>query len=1724
MAPKTTPPRVPGYELGARIGRGGNADVWEARELRGEGRRVALKIAREPGYHDRYLDEFRLLRRLAHSTLTRAFDFGRIEENDRYWIALERIDGSDLLASATELQLESGERAPAELIALFLQVASGLEYLHRQGLLHLDLKPSNVLCRVPHAKLIDLGAAMQRGRTPTGAIACTPAFCAPEVARGGKPTASSDLFSLGATLRCCLVGELPTSDPGISQKSPDAREPIADIPKKLDELVARLSDPVPDRRPRDAGEVLQKLELLLESRSQPWVLREEPDFRGREAELQDCLGWLDRVHAGEGPGLFAIHGGPDLGKTRLVDAVVTEARAMEIETIEISATGRVGEPVLRRLVRSLLRTRSLARAEVEPFRFLLDYFDIESDPASQRDQSRQPLARTHARVVRDAWRLVDAIGCDRALLLVLEDLHLADALAREWLLRLDAEVPKTLGILTTSREDPRPDRTEPAEGIDCRTAVLGPLDVPSAEATLASQQSTLPRQVIARILSVSEGYPGQIARHLQQAIDTFRGSTRPRALPPETLARLQSLSRNSADDARRVLLSVALAAMPLDEESLARLLEIELRTVRRALAELTGRGYLSLSSSGYFVPQDIDPSVLIASFDTGEKRQAHARLARFLEKSPERRARAALHFQLAGDHDRAAPLLEDSLDWLRSPRHSYEAIELCEEILRHPLKVESHVALHELLADHLLRVGRLGEACARLEALLRQRAGDLPQAMRILRKLGTAQQRIGDTEAARRAYLLASERVQDREPAGEVLDLYYELAAFHLFTGRLDLAEQQARGGFEMLESPRAEDLDARSRAACQLKLRSVLGNVALRQFRYEEAITEFRAGLKCAEKALVPSDESVLLNNLGLAYRQSNRLRQALEINARASRLAMELADDMALFSIRCNEAAVLGRMGRAKEAADILGSLERQPVHAESKRAQLFLLFTRGLTRRFDPVDQSALWSRCKTLAHEIDDPAFARFADLHLLENELREGRLHAARRIVAVLESGGGDPQVQAARDARAAWLEALLGHEQEALGILERMRTRWTEDIDEHSHHAQLVDALFEAAALLELYQSEAAATRLEALESIFAAIEEVPALTECGLMLAELHLRRGDLASVRGQLDSIRGRNAARDAATDPRPADPRVAALELRLAIASDESSLADVQRSASDLRQCLSPHVDSELCWQVEWLVEIASGSDGLSAASEVGRRASMPSSSRLLRDRFLEELSDADRQAYLARDHARRLGVSSLTSERKSADATGRSARRLFALQELVETEDAYRALRLLVEASDAQRALLLLDGRSRPIASLGFEDVEKRELSHLISRLQEVGTGPLEEGLCLELWNSDESALGAVYLGPGRATSSAEAYRSRMAFLSAFGAVLSSSPLYRSLARRQRAAEIETNTADLDLTRVIPHQSESMQRLMDLVQRTTDSDLPILLTGESGVGKDWLAQWIHNLGKRRRFAFRTQNCAAVPESLLEADLFGFEEGAFSGADRGKTGYIHEADQGTFYLDGVDSLTLATQGKLLRVLDEQTIRPLGSNLSHSIDVRFVASTQRELEPLVENGLFRRDLYYRLAGLTLRIPPLRERLEDLPALIDHFSSTKGNHALHFEDDALLVLHGHSWPGNLRELETLVRRLCLLNARVVRADDVRRALDINTESGEFPRWIFRRSSYDEAQRAFRRAYLIHLFETSKGDMKTISETLGTTRRNAYLRFKRAGLSIRDLRTRFPQG
>jgi DNA-binding NtrC family response regulator len=288
-----------------------------------------------------------------------------------------------------------------------------------------------------------------------------------------------------------------------------------------------------------------------------------------------------------------------------------------------------------------------------------------------------------------------------------------------------------------------------------------------------------------------------------------------------------------------------------------------------------------------------------------------------------------------------------------------------------------------------------------------------------------------------------------------------------------------------------------------------------------------------------------------------------------------------------------------------------------------------------------------------------------------------------------------------------------------------------------------------------------------------------------------------------------------------------------------------------------------------------------------------------------------------------------------------------------------------------------------------------------------------------------------------------------------------------------------------------------QDKKMKKIFELISTIAQSDGAVLIQGESGTGKELVARAIHNRGPRSEEPFIPVNCAAIPSTLMESELFGYNKGAFTNATSTRIGKLEIAEKGTTFLDDIDSLDINMQGKLLRIIQEKEFERLGSNKVIKADLRFIAASNKNINEMISNGEFREDLFYRLNVLPVKIPPLRERRGDIQLLLNHFielyAQKSGKLPKKISEKALKFLKAYAWPGNVRELQNLIERLFTIsNSQVIHLEDI--------SYFNMPKAKIKGMTFKDAVREFERQYISEVLESVNGSRKSAAELLGIHR------------------------
>jgi two-component system nitrogen regulation response regulator NtrX len=463
-------------------------------------------------------------------------------------------------------------------------------------------------------------------------------------------------------------------------------------------------------------------------------------------------------------------------------------------------------------------------------------------------------------------------------------------------------------------------------------------------------------------------------------------------------------------------------------------------------------------------------------------------------------------------------------------------------------------------------------------------------------------------------------------------------------------------------------------------------------------------------------------------------------------------------------------------------------------------------------------------------------------------------------------------------------------------------------------------------------------------------------------------------------------------------------------------------------------------------------------------------------------------------------------------------------------VVDDEGAIRdSLRMILEYEDYQFV-------GAATGQEGIAAVQRERPDLVLLDIKMPGMDGLE--VLRKLHALDETLPVVMISGHGTTATAVEAIRSGA--LDFLDKPLSSERVIVTLQNALRQSELRSENRELKLAMEskyeIVGQSPALRRVLEAVQRAAPTNATVMLLGESGVGKELVARTVHRNSPRSGQRFVQVNCAAIPEELIESELFGHEKGSFTGATEKQIGKFEQADRGTIFLDEVGDMSPKTQAKVLRVLQEQEVERLGSARTIKVDVRVIAATNKDLEEAISRGEFREDLFFRLNVIPIVVPPLRERREDIPQLVQHFARlTSDEHNLKpkkFEAAAMDALQRYRWRGNIRELRNTVERVMIMSpADVVRHDDLpgeirsgesratsvsaaepRAAASAGAAAAPASSSTPPSGTLREFKDAAERAYLVQKLRENNWNISKTAEVIDTPRSNLYKKLEQYGI------------
>ena len=1722
------------FVLEDEIARTTLAAIFRIRTGGSGGRPLALKVALRPSDADdlaRFRHEIRLLSETRHPNVVEVHDFG-VLPGDFPFLTMELLTGE---SPAAHLR-GSGWEAFWDLA---IQAAAGLAHIHRQGVVHMDVKPANLGLAGgmaggsggrPVLKILDFGLAQERRGTLDRRIRGTLAYTAPEVLLQDDYDHRADLYSLGMTLYELATGFLPTAGEDreairfhLEGELPDPRALRSDLPPALAAILTRLLRRDPGERYASAGRLLADLAAAA-GRPIDAAELSFADGRvlasrliGRDEALGQLRAELVSVTEGQG-GVVLIEGGDGLGKSRLLRefrlfAAVDGARVGR-------GSGAADQP-LGAVVEALrgvgIEVRSLAPG------------------APAGEFGRRARYRLYREIALD---LAAHSQSGAPIVLLLDDLHLAGAESEELLRYLGEELRSFRVLVVASR---RPEgaqgtlRDEEPDG-PVRRLRLGALrrDETAVLVDACLGTAGLPASFYAWVHDETRGVPGRVQQTLRHLVDDgvlqsrdgewkpslpalARWGSSPGGREAQEWQRVQALPAAE----REVLTAAAVIAGAFSLGLLAALTRQDPQGLYEALSALVGQGHLErLREAGgalYRLPQRRLQQALYEDLGAEIRLALHGRLAllleeRLLQGEPGLAAAVAEHFWRGGDRQRSLPYLLRAAAEATAVYGYAQAAGFYGRAAEAAAESAGEATVRALAAqaEALEGAGSYPRALRVYQAILKRpdlpredRSGRLFMARLLLRE-GRLHTRLGEHAEALASHEGGLQLIAGLQQSELEIDLMQGKALALRDLANWDAAFETARSalaraGRERLEPQRANLLNTlatlysdrgdwrragrlsrrglwvaeRAReAGLLLTLRNNLGNVLWKTGRYEEALDLYRRNLAQCEQTHDPWGELFALNNLGIMEGSRGNWLQAREPLSRSADVARRLG-------ARENEALSRLNLGEVEE---VLGNWPRAERHYE-----------RAL----------------KLLADLPEHPdRYAVLAQLASLDR--KRGRSAEAERRVR--EALAGAEKVED-RDLLAACYFQL--------GLVEKDR----DDLDAAGVHLRQA---------LDLWEE-----------------------TGTRQSLARVHLSLADLALRDGETE--RAAHHAREARVRIEELGDsftlaKLLSVEGRLASARDEVDAAErlFAEGVRLLEELETPyeHARSLYEWGLRtWNVDTSlrrlrralSGFERLGAETEL-RRASGA----------IDRLREQQR----------------LTTGRGASSVLYEVVKVINSSLDLQEVLS--RTMDLVLERLGAERGMIVLDNRltrelevavSRNLGGQGSDGSEEgRTLSESVvrrvieSREPVLAVDAMTDGrfagassiiarhivsiLCVPLAIRDRLA-GAIYVD--HRESRHLFGQSDLEFLVAFAdqaaIAIENARLYTELAASRMRLKEENESLRKEI--LSSHSLGSMigrsrviSDLKQMLEKVAQSPSTILVRGESGTGKGLVARIIHGASPRRQAPFIHFNCAALPETLVESELFGHEKGAFTGAANMKPGRFELANHGTIFLDEIGKVSRSVQAKLLRVVEDKEFERVGGTRTLKVDVRIIAATNLDIEDAIKRDEFREDLYYRLNIVPILLTPLRERKEDIPYLVEHFlakiSRDLGRPPKELDPAVLDLFFAYSWPGNVRELEAAIHRAFVLagGETLTVADFGWIALHVQGPvaavprppeiPGSSPTIPLGSGGYEEALERYDRQLISAGLTQSGGKIRETSRLLGIARNTLRAKMKKYGLNGTD--------
>ncbi|TET35804.1 MAG: tetratricopeptide repeat protein [Planctomycetota bacterium] len=1695
------------YRVLRTLGKGGMGEVFLVEDKLKKDRRVALKTIKPDApdideFVDHFKAEFDSLRKLSHPNLAKVYDFGYDSEKGQYFFSSEYLEGTDLLNASKTL-------SPDQLYEILVQVCRALEYIHSHGIIHYDIKPQHILVETRANKLVsrivDFGLAAEVQTKSGLPIRGTIAYLAPEVAKRDLVDGRADLYSLGATLYHVLSGKTPFGGKSpIStlrhhiEKLPEFPSNMnKSIPSPLRQITLKLLAKEPSERYQNANEVIaainklanKNFELETTDTRKSYIL--SPKFVGRERELKKLVERFAELKAGNLEKFFIVIAGEEgTGKSRLLREFKYHVQLSG--TPCFTGETATGLNFLRDILRQTVSYFGAENPVVSKYAPYLSRFV----PEVARGRKAKALAALDARedkirVFDNLARFILAVSEVEKFTLLIEDIDSIDSFFREfleYLLRtaaLSSESRKAIGMLLCAtcvdlkEPFPRELTKKHSEQIAIRDFSIDETEaLIDSMLRLGEQKAPFAQKVF----SVTGGNPlfvEEVMKNLMEEGLVVKQEgiwlvETEKAVFPNTLS--STLSRRLSRHSRQAL-NVLHALAALNRTVPIRILSqvVEAKDISTDIAGLRKSQMIIRRRNGYELSQPYLGQMLLSKMSRKTLKLLHNRIGNSIEKA-----------------------------------HASGIDEHIEEIAYHYLRGSEKKKAIEFgaLAAEELRKSYANEAvidCYRRMLLFLDK-DESKKKFEISMKLGEMFELIGQYEKARSTYmpllrLKSPGKLQQAETYKKIADILF-------LTGQYDKALQTCNKALTNLEK-----LKKSTRVLADIY--NLIGNIDERKKNMVDAEVNLRKGLKIREKIGDSVAIADSLNNLGLLYTRIGDQTKATRCYQESLDLYKRIGDEGRIGTSLLNLGILFEREGRyAKAAKHFARSLAIQKKVGDKWRVMISMI---NLGCVYIPMGDYILALDCLEEGLKESREIDSSFGVVHCLANigraYLEIGDLDKAieciNNVVEYSKEGLPVPvEGQASLDLGTTCLRRgrLEEAENHLLAALEKS--------DEAEDRRLNVETLLKLADMHHVKNSPdkcrevcekalGKATKIGALDLqawanlALGKCYEVETKLQQAKTLLENSLKTGRKLRLPDLIQ-----NASYELAGVYRQLGKAKKSREL------NEMAINSVQKVAGKLDgQLKAAYLSAPI------RNAIIEGTIQGKLPSKI--ETALPSVSKEKKKESFVTKKKRPKEAGIEADALTRDGIMLLGMVNRIINAGLDPDKMLnIALGTLIDITQAERGFIILIDEQGRFSHRVARNIQDEEIISADFsrnivERVIKTGRSQLIDdasgkkqfqQFQSVIKLNLRSVMCVPV-KKDSSVIGVIYLDNTSLTK--QFGENDRTLVEAFAQKIAA-PLRISLEHEKQARIIEQLQGQLQTKyqyENIVGKSKPMQDVFEVLDRVTPTDLNIYIYGDTGTGKELVAKAIHYNGPRKEKPFISVNCGAIPEPLLESELFGYVKGAFTGADKDKKGLFEVANGGTLFLDEIGNMSEAMQQKMLRVLQEKELRPIGSDELIKLDVRIISATNRDLMELVESKEFREDLYYRLRVAEIYLPPLRERREDISLLIDYFlEKYKKEKEIkkELEPAAIDLLLNYDWPGNVRELENMMQTLNLVEGSKITHESVLANLPVQAETVFSPDRLKRDNLMPLEE--LERDYIIKVLQIVDGNKSEAARILGIDR------------------------